>query len=93
MTDDQLLIRANEARQLLESSLLQEALDHYEQEIIQAWKTSPLRDEEGQRKLRLMLDAQAKFRSYLTNTLQSGKLAKVIEPTITDRVMSMVGRR
>ena len=90
MTDEELLIRANRAREVLENPLLEEALAHYEQEIVSLWKASPLRDVEGRERLRLMLAAQEHFRTYLTNTMAAGKLARV-KPTTAQRVMSLVG--
>lgn len=92
MTDEELLIRANRARELLENPVLQEAMAHYELEILNAWKNSPLRDAEGREKLRLMLDAHQKFKTFLENTLEAGKLAKVVQPTLAQRALSIVGR-
>lgn len=63
------------ANELQANPLLQEALDTYESEIVEAWKTSPVRDVEGRERLRLMLDAQKRFRAFLETTAQTGKLA------------------
>lgn len=93
MTDEDLLIRAQRAREVLENPLLAEALAHYEQEVTAQWKASPLRDEAGQLKLRLMLAAHEHFRTYLETTMAAGKLARVKQPTIPERVMSLVGAR
>lgn len=93
MTDDEILIRANRAAELLDNPILSEALQAYETEITEAWKNSPLRDAEGREKLRQMLEAHRKFTTFLVNTMESGKLARVIEPTARDRVMSLIGRR
>lgn len=67
--------RGADAQALLENALLIEALDAYETEIVNQWKTSPLRDADGREKLRLMLDASTKFRAYLQTTVNTGKLA------------------
>lgn len=77
MTDEELLVRANRAREALENPVLIEALEHYEQEITSQWKQSPLRDVDGRERLRLMLAAHEHFKTYLHSTLESGKLAKV----------------
>jgi hypothetical protein len=92
MTDEELLVRANRAKEVLDNPLLIEALAHYEQEITSQWKASPLRDVEGRERLRLMLAAHEHFQSYLTSTMEAGKLARVRQPTIPERVMSLVGR-
>lgn len=89
MTDEELLIRAQRAREVLENPLMAEALDHYEAEITSQWKASPLRDVEGRERLRLMLAAHEHFQTYLTNTMAAGKLARV-KQTIPERVMSLV---
>lgn len=81
MTDEELLVRANRAREALENPVLQEALDHYEQELVLAWKKSPQRDQDGRERLHLMLTAHRAFREYLENTLESGKLARITPPS------------
>lgn len=81
MTDDQLLIRANRAKEALENPVLIEALEHYEKEMVKAWMTSPQRDAEGRERLFLMLSAHRAFREYLENTLESGKLARITPPS------------
>jgi hypothetical protein len=68
--------RGAQAGELLDNPLIVEALDAYENEIVQLWKTSPLRDVEGREKLRQMLDAATKFRAYMMTTVETGKLAK-----------------
>ncbi len=77
MTPEQEILRANHAQDALNNPLLTEALSHYETELVEAWKKSPLRDAEGREKLRLMLAAHQAFKQYLLTTLETGKLAKV----------------
>jgi hypothetical protein len=90
MTDEELLIRANRAKEALENPLVQEALEHYEQEIVTAWKNSPLRDVEGRERLRVMLETHRAFREFLQNTMESGKLARITPPSKPD--LSQFGR-
>jgi len=80
MTDDDTKLRREvqrgaDAQALLDNPLLSEALAAFEQEITDQWKKSPLRDVEGREKLRLMLEASAKFSAYLLTTANTGKLA------------------
>jgi hypothetical protein len=83
--------RGEWARQLQENPLLREALDTYETEIVEAWKTSPVRDAEGRERLKLMLDAQKRFRSFLETTATTGKLASTqVQQALTKP--SLVGR-
>lgn len=77
MTPEQEIVRANHAQDALNNPLIQEALSHYESELTEAWKKSPLRDVEGRERLRLMLAAHEAFKNYLNTTLETGKLAKV----------------
>lgn len=90
MTDEDLLIRAQRAREVLENPLLSEALEHYETEIVTAWKNSPLRDVEGRERLRVMLETHKAFREYLHNTMEAGKLARITPASRPD--MSQFGR-
>ena len=76
MTPEQEIVRANHAQDALNNPLIQEALSHYETEITEAWKNSPLRDVEGRERLRLMLAAHQAFKSYLNTTMETGKLAQ-----------------
>lgn len=69
--------RERQARELLEHPLLAEALDTYEREITETWKTSPLRDAEGREKLHQMLTAATRFRAFLTQTIQTGQMARI----------------
>lgn len=80
MTDQEAQLRREvqrgaNAQALIDNPLMIEALDAYENEIVNQWKTSPLRDADGREKLRLMLDAATKFRAYLLTTADTGKLA------------------
>ncbi len=80
MSEQHEVSRGAHARAALENPLILEALEAYEKEITEQWKNSPLRDVEGREKLRLMLEAQKKFRQYLQTTMDSGKIAmEVIE--------------
>lgn len=69
--------RGSWAHELRENQLLHEALTAWEKEITEAWKTSPLRDAEGRERLRLMLEASAKFKAFISQTIETAELAKV----------------
>lgn len=71
------LERASHARAALENPLIAEALAAWELEIVESWKTSPLRDAEGREKLRLMLEAAQSFRLHLTRTVETGQLRRI----------------
>ena len=73
---EQRLNRGSRAREVLENEVFIEAFSAIEQEYIEAWKTSPVRDEIGREKLWLMLSLLGKVKSQITTTLETGKLAQ-----------------
>ena len=95
MTNDtQALARADAADAILQHPLIAEALGHYEQELITAWRTSKASAHKEREELHRMLQAQAHFRGYLMQTVVTGKLirAKVRQPTVLERGRSLVRR-
>ena len=87
MTEHQAIHRGAKAQEALENPLIAEALTAWEQEITEAWKTSPLRDVEGREKMRLMLEAAAVFRRHLTATMETAQILKAptAGPSIWER--------
>lgn len=71
------LERASHAQAALDNPLIAEALAAWEQEIVDTWKASPLRDAEGREKLRLMLDACQKFKEHMNRTIETGQLQRL----------------
>lgn len=86
------LARAAQAAELLEHPLLVEALAAFDKEVIEAWKKSPARDQEGREKLFLMLQARQKFEAHLQSLVTTGKLLS-LQPTRTERLKQAVGWR
>lgn len=89
MTDErEQLQRAAHAEEALNNPLITEALQAWESEITEAWKTSPLRDTEGRERLRLMLRAAQHFQAHLQTTMETGQLikAQTREPGMWDRI-------
>ena len=83
------IARGQHAAEALDNPIVIEALDAWELEITEAWKSSPLRDAEGRERLRLMLEAARTFRAYMARTLETGKLAEIQVQqarTMADRV-------
>lgn len=75
MTDEERLHRGSRAREVLENEEFSAAFDAIEQELTEAWKTSPQRDAEGREKLFLALTMLGKIKASLSQTVDSGKLA------------------
>lgn len=84
------MARAAQAAELLENPLLVEALAAFDKEVIEAWKTSPARDQEGREKLFLMLQARQKFEAHLQSLVNTGKLLS-LKPPLKERLSRVVG--
>lgn len=88
------LARADTADAILQHPLIQEALNDYEQRLIEAWRNSKARAHQEREELHRMLQAQAHFRAYLTQVLVTGKMirAKVRKPTLSERATDSMRR-
>lgn len=75
MSDELRLHRGTRAKEVLENEEFQGAFSSIEEELTQAWKTSPQRDVEGREKLFLALTMLSKIKAALEQTVDSGKLA------------------
>lgn len=75
MTDEERLSRGTRAKEVLENEEFQRAFETIEEELTQAWKTSPQRDEAGRERLFLALTMLAKVKASITTTMETGKLA------------------
>lgn len=60
---------------LIEHPLLTEAFDAIKDTLFNAFRTSPIRDVEGQHEIRLMFDAIDKVERYLKQIADTGKMA------------------
>ena len=69
------MARGAKAKAILESGIYQEAVFIVEQDTMEKWKRSPIRDEEGQRFLRLKWQAIQEIKGYLKDVMETGKLA------------------
>jgi hypothetical protein len=74
--------RAEQARELLEHPLMQEAFNNIETTIIERWTTlattdMAIRDTEGREKLWQMMQAVQGFRAQLRSVLETGQMARV----------------
>jgi hypothetical protein len=65
------------ARQVLENEAFGRAFLAIEQEHIEAWKNSPVRDVEGREALHLTIRLLHKLRGTLEAAITDGKLARV----------------
>lgn len=94
MSISQRIYNADRAKEVLENEAFQQAFKDIEQELIEKWKTSPVRDEAGREKLFLMLSMLGNVEKCLKQTLDSGKLAaKELEyqKSLMERARDAVG--
>jgi hypothetical protein len=77
MDYEQERLRGRQAEDLLAHPLLVEAFETLENEVIETWKNSPARDEDGREKLWLMLHLSQKVKMHLQTIVQSGKMAAI----------------
>lgn len=85
--------RGAQAAELLENPLLAEALSAFETELVEQWKNSPARDQEGRERLWNLLQANRKFQQTLQTHIETGQLASLSQrQSLTDRLRQVVGR-
>lgn len=95
MNEDQAVSRASRAREVLQNEEYIAAYESIEQELTNAWKTSPQRDEAGRERLFLALTMHRKMRMALEATLDAGKVALVNlqhqNPTMQNQARDFLG--
>lgn len=85
----------NRARECLENEQFNWAFESIEQELTNAWRTSPARDVEAREKIFLSLQLLTKLKAALTSSLETGKLAdakKVYQQSLIDRAKGILRR-
>jgi hypothetical protein len=83
----------NRARECLENEQFNWAFESIEQELTNAWRTSPARDEEGREKIYLSLQMLTKLKAALQSSLETGKLADLDlqhKKTLMDRAKGIL---
>jgi len=74
---NQQLHNGSRAREVLDNEQFHEAFEAIEKELIDAWKQSPQRDQEGRERIHQYLSLLAKVKSHLVSTMETGKLAEL----------------
>lgn len=74
-TIEERVYEGNRAKEVLENEAFQAAFADLEKDILEKWKSSPVRDEAGREKLWLALSLLTKVRESLTRSLETGRLA------------------
>jgi hypothetical protein len=81
--------RADYAEQLLANEVLKMAWEAIEGEIVNELKDCPIRDKEGQQELVRLLKTVGKLRSVLIGYVETGKLERMREPKVAEKVQTM----
>lgn len=71
--DQNAIDRGQRAQMLLDDSVLQEALDAIEREVVDQWADCPARDKEGKEALWQLLKTSKKFRALLLGYVETGR--------------------
>ena len=90
MNPDEIIKRAEHARQLLEDPLLKDALDLMEKEVVEQWGACPARDIEGREQLWKFYKTTLKFRGILQGAIENGKVAQFREQSLKEQVLKFV---
>lgn len=88
------IYEGDQARLVLENEVFQKALDDIRTELIEQWKQSPARDQEGREKLYQLLRLAEKLEANLRTRLETGRLARIeLEHNLTlmDRAKKLAG--
>lgn len=71
--DQNAIDRGQRAQMLLDDSVLNEALDAIEREVVDQWADCPARDKEGKEALWQLLKTSKKFRALLLGYVETGR--------------------
>lgn len=71
-----LIIRGERAKQILEDPMFKEAQEKLERDIFEAWASTGIRDKEGQHELLLMLQTARKFNALFRSIIATGEMEK-----------------
>ena len=74
MTPDELIHRAERAKQLLAEPLIKDAFERLEKDVFDAWSKTGIRDKEGQHELLLMIQTARKFRALFEQIVMTGQI-------------------
>lgn len=77
MTLEEEIARGQRAERLLNDELVSEAFAKIEGAIVEQWKSSPVRDTEGQQQLRIMLGLLDRLRGHFTEVVTTGRMASI----------------
>lgn len=83
--------RAQEAERIWQSDIMKEARLHIEKALMKGFADTPLRDDEGLRRIRMLYEAHKAYESFFRAAIDDGKMAKLeIQRGMKARLRSMI---
>lgn len=76
MTEQQTALRGREAAQILDSEVFKDAMNLLKTQVMEQWKSAPIRDREGQVLLLQLMKVTDKFEATLIGLVEQGKFAE-----------------
>jgi len=77
MTEEERDRRAQEAQLIWESQIMREAREHIERVLVKGFADTPLRDDEGLRRVRMLFEAHKAYESFFRAAIDDGKMARI----------------
>jgi hypothetical protein len=86
MTLDQEIRRGEEAKRLMEDTILKDAFQQIQDGLIESMKRCPMGDTKTQHELVLTLQLFERLKSAIHETMETGQLARLQKETLAQRV-------
>ncbi len=74
---EQRIYDGNRAKEILDNEVFIQVFADIEQELFDAWKQSPARDQEGRERIHQYQSMLQKVKTHLVSTMETGKLAQL----------------
>jgi len=83
--------RAQEAERVWSSDIMVEARAHIERALMKGFADTPLRDDEGLMRIRMLYEAHKAYESFFRAAIDDGKMAQLeIKRGMRSRLRSMI---
>lgn len=83
--------RAQEAERIWSSDIMREAREHIERALVKGFADTPLRDDEGLKRIRMLFEAHKAYESFFRAAIDDGKMARIeIKRSRLQRLRSVI---
>ena len=83
--------RAQEAERIWSSDIMKEAREHIEKSLMKGFADTPLRDDEGLKRIRMLYEAHKAYESFFRAAIDDGKMARIeIKRSRLQRLRSVI---